>query len=279
MSELNTVEFNAAVVAVASAEGKERERLVGAVFHQLMEHGMLTRWTRTIARRNGVRDQDVILELEQVVSEKILVTLRDLDGKAERRTKNWAGLLYGMSRNAVADYLSSSQVSGMSKMTGELRRARIATRATKELIASLGRSPTRAEVIAHANEWSLREHSNARKQGLLLSEDNFPVMGALYADLEDVTHSVSSHDAVELSAELSLVLARVRAISQEMFPDDSVLEAVSQAWVNLVSVGVRVRSDTVAEELHLTPTPKVMEELKSALRRLGLVHERMREEG
>lgn len=249
MTEINNAEFNAIVTrAVLAPTPEHKKRVVNEAVALLYTTDTLKKWAQSIATGRGYRDAHGIHDIEQVIVEKVLVTLRDATEQNSTRITDWLRFLYGLSVNAVKDYLASSQMTVASKMSGVMKRRDIIGRTTKELLARNGMEPTREQVIEAANAWATAHHANARKQGLLISDEDFASATAAPMSLdEDPYVGPSTYSDAESSSEAQLALQRVRQVAAGLFPQDATLMTVVEAWIGCIAAAERPSQANLAK--------------------------------
>lgn len=242
---IENADFNARMNSLRRSVGKARAAAIAGIMVDLRDSGVMRRWAVKIAFSHGFRNRDDIDDdITQVVAEKLLVTISAVEPSTPEPS-DWLKYLYGHARNAVADYLASSQVSAAGRMSGANRRQRLIARAQRELLSTLGREATRAEIIAHSNAWAIAHHRDAQKQGLLLSADDFN--GGTKAPLSLSSDDITSFGAgVQVVApsdtrpELHIAMRKLGEIAEQLYPGDTDLLAVLNAWATLTSDGERL---------------------------------------
>lgn len=266
MSELTNASFNIQVREyVALTPGAARERSLQGIFAVLVRSETLAKWARSMANHSNYRDQSGVEDIQQVISEKLFVTLSSATAENTSRVGDWLNFLHGTAQRAVQDYLASGQVSVASGMSGAARRRSIISRTRRELVTKLDREPTNAEIIEAANTWARAHHKDARKQGLLLNEEDFAAisMAALSLD-ESPSAAPSVMNDTETYSEALLALRRLRATAEAMFPSDEDLHRVVVAWAECVSQGERPTQEYMSKHTRLRPTA-----IRSAMVRLN----------
>lgn len=256
MTEINNAEFNSIVFRAIGAETPEaKKRAVNEALALLYTTDTLKKWAQSIATGRGYRDTHGIHDIEQVIAEKVLTSLREATPDRSNRITDWLRFLHGLAVNAVKDYLASSQMTVASKMSGLVKRRDIIRRTSKELLAKTGAEPTRQEIIEAANAWALEHHKDARKQGLLISDEDFAPAGmsAMSLDEEPYAGPASEGDA-ESSAEAQLALDRVRQVAESLFPGDISLRAVVDAWVGCIAAAERPSQANIVKVTGLSAT-------------------------
>lgn len=255
MTYIDNTEFNSIVLRAISAESPEqKKRAVNEAVALLYTTDTIARWATSIAMGRGYRDPHGLADVEQFIAEKILMALRSAEPETSNRITDWLKFLHGLSVNVVKDYLASSQVTVASKMSGLVKRRDIILRTTKELLAKNGVQPTKAEIIAAANEWALEHHKDARKQGLLISDADFDSTGQPAMSLDEEPYfGPSSMGEAEESAEAQLALNRVRSVAGDMFPNDVNLLAVVDAWAGCIASAERPSQANISKVTGLSP--------------------------
>lgn len=256
MTAINNTEFNIIVLRAIGADTPEqKKRAVNEAVALLFTTETIGRWATSIALGRGYRDFDGMADIEQVIVEKILLTLRSAEPATSNRITDWLKFLHGLSVNAVKDYLASSQITVASKMSGLMKRRDIIRRTAKELLAKNDVEPSRAEIIAAANAWALEHHKDARKQGLLISEEDFDSAGMAPISFdEDPYYGPSTAGEAEASAEAQLALDRVRTVAADLFPGDTALLVVVDAWAGCIAGAERPSQTNIAKVTGLTAT-------------------------
>lgn len=258
MTAINNTEFNTIVARAIGADTPEqKKRAVNEAVALLYTTDTIAKWANSIALGRGYRDADGMHDVEQVIAEKVLLTLRAAEPDTSNRITDWLKFLHGLAVNAVKDYLASSQMTVASKMSGLMKRRDIIRRTEKELLAKNDVQPTRAEIIEAANEWALKHHKDARKQGLLISEEDFASVGTAPMSLDNDEHSYfapSTSGHAEESAEAQLALTRVRTVAEDLFPGDTVLLTVVDAWAGCIAGAERPSQTNIAKVTGLSAT-------------------------
>jgi len=249
MTAINNAEFNAVVISAIHAPTPEAKRKgVNEALSMLYTADTLKVWAQNIATGRGYRDAHGIHDIEQVIAEKILISLQDATPENSNRITDWLRFLYGLSVNAVKDYLTSSQMTVASKMSGVMKRRDIIARTEKELLAKTGREPSRDEIITAANEWAIAHHKDARKQGLLLSVEDFAPASMRPVSLDETPFAGPSMDGeAEIASEAQLALSRVRDVAKRMFAGDADLMSVVEAWVGCIAAAERPSQANIAK--------------------------------
>jgi len=80
---------------------------------------------------------------------------------------NWTGKVWYLAKSKWRDYVESPEGTGVGGSSGPNRRRRGLITSTVELRISLGREPTRTEILDHYNRSNLANRADARKQGAL----------------------------------------------------------------------------------------------------------------
>ncbi len=274
MTEINNTEFNRIVVRAIEAETPElKKRAVNDALALMYTTETLRKWAQSIAAGRGYRDQSGIGDIEQVIAEKVLVTLREVTPDTSNRIGDWLRFLHGLAVNAVKDYLASSQVTVASKMSGQMKRLDVIRRTAKELLQRNGVEPTRQEIIDAANAWAIEHHKDAKKQGLLVSEEDFSSasMTAMSLD-EDPFAGPATDGEAEESAEAQLALDRVRDTAKRLYPNDKNLGTVVEAWAGLIAAAERPSQANVSKVTGLS-APAV----RTALGKLNNVLDEVRD--
>lgn len=248
MTEINNSEFNRIVIRAIGAEtAEQKKRAVNEAVALLYTTDTLKKWAQAIATGRGYRDAHGIHDVEQVIVEKVLTSLRDATPETSNRISDWLKFLHGLAVNAVKDYLASSQMTVASKMSGVMKRRDIIRRTTKELLAKTGAEPTRDEIIAAANEWAIEHHKDARKQGLLISEEDFAPASMTPMSLDEEPYAgPSSESDAEASSEAQLALRRVHQVAEDLFPNDPQLMLVVEAWAGCIAAAERPSQTNIA---------------------------------
>ncbi|SDH34598.1 hypothetical protein [Microbacterium sp. 77mftsu3.1] len=256
MTDINNAEFNAIVIrAIGSDTPEAKKRAVNEALALLYTTDTLKKWAQSISTGRGYRDTHGVHDIEQVIAEKVLTSLREATPDRSNRITDWLRFLHGLAVNAVKDYLASSQMTVASKMSGLVKRRDIIRRTSKELLAKTGSEPTRQEIIDAANAWAIEHHKDARKQGLLISEEDFAPAGmhAMSLDEEPYAGPATEGDA-ESSAEAQLALDRVRKVAEDLFPGDISLRAVVDAWVGCIAAAERPSQANIVKVTGLSAT-------------------------
>jgi len=256
MTAINNTEFNTIVLRAIGADTPEqKKRAVNEAVALLYTTDTIAKWAMSIALGRGYRDFHGMSDIEHVIVEKILLTLRAAEVETSNRITDWLKFLHGLSVNAVKDYLASSQMTVASKMSGLMKRRDIIRRTAKELIAQNDVEPTRAEIIEAANAWALKHHKDARKQGLLISDEDFDFSGMAPLSVDDDPHfGPSTMGEAEESAEAQLALTRVRTVAEDLFPGDAALLTVVDAWAGCIAGAERPSQTNIAKVTGLSAT-------------------------
>lgn len=254
MSAINNAEFNAIVIRAIGAPTPEmKKRAVNEALALLYTTETLKKWAQAIASGRGYRDLHGVNDVEQVIAEKILLSLRQATPEGSNQVSDWLRFLYGLAVNAVKDYLASPQMTVASKMSGVIKRRDIILRTRKELLSKLGREPSRDEIIESANIWALAHHKDARKQGLLLTEEDFATLAMRPVSLDESPFAgPSTEGQAEVSSEAQLALTRVRKVARDMFPTDANLLLVVEAWMGCIAAAERPSQANISKVTGLT---------------------------
>lgn len=249
MTEINNAQFNDIVTRAISAETPEaKKRAVNEALALLYTTDTLKKWAQSISTGRGYRDAHGIHDIEQVIAEKVLVSLREATPETSNRITDWLRFLHGLAVNAVKDYLASSQMTVASKMSGVMKRRDIIRRTAKELLAKHGVEPTREEIIEAANAWAIEHHKDARKQGLLISEEDFAPASMAPMSLDEEPYAgPSAESEAEASSEAQLALRRVRTVAEDLFPGDVELMQVVEAWIGCIAAAERPSQTNIAK--------------------------------
>lgn len=241
MSAIDNAQFNSIVFRAIGAETPEaKRRAVNEALALLYTTDTLKKWAQSISSGRGYRDNHGIHDIEQVIAEKVLVSLRQATPDGSNRINDWLKFLHGLAVNAVKDYLASSQMTVAKGMSGVVKRRDIISRTAKEFLATHGREPSQDELIAAANEWATKHHKDAQRQGLLVSADDFTVSTMRPVSLDETPYAGPSAEGEgEASAEAQLALSRVRMVAEKMFPKDEPLMAVVEAWLGCIAAAER----------------------------------------
>lgn len=256
MTDINNTEFNEIVFRAISADTQEqKKRAVNEAVALLYTTDTFKKWAQSIATGRGYRDAHGIHDIEQVIVEKVLLTLRAATPETSNRITDWLKFLHGLAVNAVKDYLASSQMTAATKMSGLMKRRDIIRRTAKELIAQNGVEPTMAEIIEAANAWAVKHHKDARKQGLLVSAEDFAPVGMAPMSLDEEPYNgPSTSSDAEASAEAQLALSRVRKVADRLFPEDKDLASVVEAWIGCIAGAERPSQANIAKLTGLSAT-------------------------
>lgn len=242
-SSLQTAELNTMVREIVAA-GENRKRQIDLVIGYLLTTGTLRIWGRHIANERNCRDDHVREDLVSVIAERLVTLLQKVGAADLVRVNDWAPFLYGVSKNAVLDYLNSGQMTVASGMAGASRRANTVKIARRDLVATLSREPTNDEIIAYANARAYSELKDPAKQGALLSAADFTdvhdTSTSLDLSLENGFDIADPHNTLERKVEASMAAHRVAALCASHHPGDQDLAAVVKTWLNLALTGERV---------------------------------------
>ena len=249
MTDIKNSDFNEIVVRAISAETAEaKKRAVNEALALLYTTETLRKWAQSISARRGYRDDHGVFDVEQVIAEKVLLELRKATPETSNRITDWLSFLHGIAVNGVKDYLASSAVTVASKMSGAMKRRDIIARTQKELLATLGREPSQAEVIESANAWAIEHHKDARKQGLLISGEDFATAAMRPVSLDESPFAGAAQESqAEESTEAQLALSRVRAVAEQLHPGNVELAAVVEAWVGCIAAAERPSQANIAK--------------------------------
>ena len=256
MTDINNTEFNTIVSRAIGAESPEqKKRAVNEAVALLYTTNTLGKWATSIALGRGYRDFHGFPDIEQLIAEKVLLTLRAATPETSNRITDWLKFLHGLAVNAVKDYLASASMTVATKMSGLMKRRDIIRRTSKELLAKNGVDATRQEIIEAANAWALEHHKDARKQGLLISDEDFASVGMSPMSLdEDPYFGPSTAGDAEASAEAQLALSRVRNVADDLFPEDKDLLLVVDAWAGCIAGAERPSQTNIAKVTGLSAT-------------------------
>ena len=129
MADINNSEFNGIVMrAISSPTPEAKKRAVNEALALLYTTETLRKWATSIAYSRGYRDTSGLHDIEQVIAEKVLISLREATPETSDRISDWLRFLHGLSINAVKDYLASAQITVAAKMSGVMKRRDIIAR-------------------------------------------------------------------------------------------------------------------------------------------------------
>lgn len=276
-SELDNTRFNELVARIpAAAVGAPRKSAVNEAVTYLATTATLQVWARKLANNFGYRDRTGRDDIVNVIAEKVMKSLTAVTDTHLANVGNWASYLFGQAENAVKDYLASGQVTAASGMSGVHRRASTIGVARRDLLAELGREPSRDEIMAHANAHLLATRKDPARQGALIRESDFaaPAGPAVSVDAfaesgYDLPDEVQSF---EQQVEAAFAIRRLLEWCGKEFPADDTLQTVAKVWVRLHLEGERVSVIRIANETGFSRAAS-----KLALARLDSIVELMRE--
>lgn len=249
-STLDRDHLTALVEDVLATPAASRKRVVNTVIEYLVTTNTLDMWTEALSNQVGYHDINGREDVGSVIAEKLLVTLHAAQAGTTQRVTNWAGFLYGLSKNAVLDYLASGQVTVASGMSSATRRQTVVGVTRRKLVAELGREPSRAEIIERANSHITATRSNPKKQGALITEADFDHSTQRSADVEDQFALTTTHGAtkeIEDRAEVAVAARKLSAIASELYPDYANMGAFMETWMHLNLTGERASLAALAE--------------------------------
>ena len=277
-SDLVNATFNNLVeqISVTPLESSARSRAVGTAVHYLSTTDTLDVWANHLSNEFGYHDRVGREDISGVLAEKILKSLSKVDPARMLVVRNWASYMYGQAENAMKDYLASGQVTIASRMSGVHRRSNTIRITRRNLVATLGREPSRAEIIESANEYLYATRKDPARSGALIKEEDFNHMmrTAMSVDAfaEDGFEIPATDVGLEEMLEASLAAQKLMAWCRQEFPDDMVLPGVAQLWMRLQMDGERVSVIRISNETGISRASS-----KECLDRLEEVLELMRE--
>ena len=227
---------------LASNAKTERERTVGLVLEYLVGTQTIDVWAEALSNRFGYHDSVGRQDIRSVIVEKLLITLHAAQSGTTKRVKNWTNFLFGLSGNAVRDYLGSSQVTAASGMAGATRRRASVRVARRELVAELGREPSRQEIIDYTNAYMLANRKDPKKGGALVGAEDF-TPADVAVGLDSAARVLGHRDGaeqIEQRAEASLAARSLMRRCAGLYPDDGLLVRAAEAWIGLTLAGERV---------------------------------------
>lgn len=239
-SALEYAKIDELITDVLASNAKiERERTVGRVLEYLVATQTIDVWAEALSNQFGYHDSVGRQDIRSVIVEKLLITLYAAQSGTTQRVKSWTKFLFGLSSNAVRDYLESSQVTTASGMTSATRR-RASIRVTRrELLAKLGREPSRQEIIDHTNAYMLAHRKNPKKGGALVSVADFTsanVAVGLDSAARVLEHR-SGAEQIEQRAEASLAARTLMQRCARLYPGDDLLQRAAATWIEFTLAG------------------------------------------
>ncbi|PPF23110.1 hypothetical protein [Rathayibacter rathayi] len=250
-SNLDNNRFNELVEAVAGrGAGADRLPSITAAFEELSRTQTLHKWAMRLASQRGIRDPHTREDIESIVTEKVFRALLHVTSADVARVRDWSRHLHGQSKNAVRDYVASRALTAASGMSGVQRRATTVNIARRDLLASLQREPSQAEIIAHANTYLHESRKDPQRQGALITEADFgsASTGALSLDMysEWGLDLADETNQMEVQVEAAFAAQNLIRECRRMFPRDARLPEVAQFWMHLHLTGERVSAIRVA---------------------------------
>ena len=217
---------------LASNAKTERTRTVGRVLEYRVTTQTIDVWAESLSNQFGYHDAVGRQDVRSVIVEKLLITLHAAQSGTTQRVKSWTNFLFGLSSNAVRDYLAS----GMTSATRRRASIRITQR---DLLSELGREPSRQEIIDHTNTYMLAHRKNPKKGGALVSVADFT--SANVAVGLDSAARVLGHpggaEHIEQRAEASLAARALIKRCASLYPNDDLLGRAAAAWIKLTLAG------------------------------------------
>lgn len=266
-STLDKPTFNNMMDDILEApSGADRVVPVNKAVAYLLQQQALHTWARGLANNEGYHDATGREDLVSVIAEKLVTSFRSL--RAAPASRNWVGYAYGLAKHAISDYLSSGQITPASGMSGKMMRSSKANVARRDLLATLGRNPTQQEIIDFSNAFTLRrlladrarkvntvvprtkeeqelisaEHlqdalKTAKRQGLMLTDDDFTTVTGTAASLDELAENgyemTADMYAVEKKIEASAAARLMIQTCRSLFPEEDKLPEIAETWVQL----------------------------------------------
>ncbi len=251
-SELDYSQFDILIKTVLATTTKgARGAAVNAVLEYLVQTNVIDVWAESLANHFGYHNPTGREDVRSVIVEKLLVSLYAAQAGTTQRVKNWVDFLFGLSRNAVRDYLSSGQVTPAAGMSSATRRHNSIRIAYRELLTRLGREPSKQEIIDHANAHMLATRKNPKKQGALVTMEDFRSYPGT-TTLDAAITLQPEQDGIAGADNRIAAGSAMRALLDgcaNTYPDDTELAEVVGVWAQLHLEGERV---TVMAVVNLT---------------------------
>lgn len=240
--------------AIASATGDTREILIARFM--VDRERLFGNFATNMSKRWGIQAEqrdDALSEVRLVA----LAMLRDLPNGPITHT--WEGYFHSVVNGHFRKLDEAGAFRADPPAPALSRRQRKLVQTRDRLRAELGREPSKEEIIRAWNAEALERFSNPRKQGMLLSDDDFQSRYTVSIDETDASGRRLIEPA-EIDTSDDFVLHRsegptfLKAILARCLKDDQMVGKVAMLWIGDVLTGrQKVRKPPeIAEELGLT---------------------------
>ncbi|MBC9927336.1 hypothetical protein [Leucobacter sp. cx-169] len=219
-----------------------RRKLAEVAIRHLQDTDVLKKWSLSLARRYQLVDESS--DVAQIVNLTVYEWLVGVTApQVEKIRALYIPHLYGCARYAVMVYQESGARTGMTELTGVVRRKKQIVKGRAELRALTGEDATDAEVIEHVNERMIARRKDAARSGMILSEADFAPIDPLSTSerYEDGSEKFDMEDpAAEqpfIRAELDEAVRAFTSHLRDSYPGDKVLMRCAIAWMRCVFEG------------------------------------------
>lgn len=228
--------------AVTVDDAAEKRAAHDELISHLYKMEAFETWARGIANHYGRPDDWE--DITHVITEKLLVYVREITPQTFASIDRVASHLYWKAKAAARQFLDSPAVTVASQMSGISRRYRQAQVARSAFIAQHGRVPTDRELVDYVNADMLARREDAAKQGALLSEADVSgqMLQAYSMDHQlddgegDGFGRPTEDDTVRTRGELAITVRRLAQIADREYPDvtEPTVSAVLAVWMDFV---------------------------------------------
>ena len=228
---LSTSSTAEALEAIRAEEDPERRALLVNRFLSARRPLCVSIARRAAGKRPGLswsRDGDDLTAIAMSVAAELVQ--RSTTGKAGDPPWRWEAMLTTRANSAIREWAESSALSGVSGMTGAMRRRRSIVTTWERLAADTGRTPTTAEVLA-AQRGDALGRSNPGKQGALATAQDVAEIDAAF-----VTHLQAAESIADFQDPLADIELEdtIRSIVTQCAEVDDMLGAFADVWLHRV---------------------------------------------
>lgn len=250
------------------AGAKERQGPIRAIIGYLVDTQILRRWSTALANRYG-RKREEIEDIQQIISVELVTRLKNFTEDDVRYINAlYMQNLYQVAKSAVTKFLGSAGATGLSGMSGHVRRQFAVTTAKRELVTAGVPAPTNQQIIEQV-EVSNAGFKDPVKSGRVITESDLtPVQSSAVDWKSDLGvaeaanrehHPGAEFEASDLRYEMTQA---VRALSQhiaERNPDDPDLLAYAHSWMRFTYEGEKPTAALISADtgIEIVAIPKI----------------------
>lgn len=171
------------IAAIAAASSTDRTKLIGDFIARREQ--LFVGFARSMTRRYGIPDSQVD-DVAQTIREATYMLL--VGGDMDRWLNSEAvfeAQVFVTAKSKVRDEYDSAAHTPASGMTSRMRRGRRIADTRDRLRDALGREPEQQEIIDHHNTEAVQRRSDAARQGMILTAEDFERVRAVPLDERD----------------------------------------------------------------------------------------------